>query len=144
MAVPCFATRYSKRTHVSAQPVSRIFVVDDEHDIASSLAAILQMSGFSAKFFTRPLEALISAQLEAPDLLISDITMPDLSGIDLAIQMTTQYPRCKVLLFSGEAATMDLLQTAREQGHHFRLLLKPAPPSEILSEIGKLAEYSAA
>jgi CheY-like chemotaxis protein len=95
-------------------------------------------------FFTCPLEALNAARSEAPDLLISDVTMPDLSGIDLAIQMTAQHPTCKVLLFSGEAAAMDLLQTASEQGHNFRLLLKPAYPAEIFSEIGKLAEYSAA
>lgn len=129
---------------MSPQPFPCIFVVDDEHAIASSLAAILRMNGFSAKFFTRPLEALNAARSEAPDLLISDVTMPDLSGIDLAIQMTAQHPTCKVLLFSGEAAAMDLLQTASEQGHNFRLLLKPAYPAEIFSEIGKLAEYSAA
>jgi CheY-like chemotaxis protein len=133
-----------KRTQVSSQPFSCIFVVDDEHAIASTLAAILRMNGFPAMFFTCPLEALNAARSEAPDLLISDVTMPDLSGIDLAIQMTAQYPKCKVLLFSGEAATMDLLQTTSEQGHNFPLLLKPAYPAEIFAEIGKLAEYSAA
>ena len=123
---------------------SPIFVVDDEHVVASTLTAILQKDGFSARFFTSPREALAAARSEAPDLLISDVTMPDCSGIDLAIQMTAQYPKCKVLLFSGEAATMDLLQTTSEQGHNFPLLLKPAYPAEIFAEIGKLAEYSAA
>jgi CheY-like chemotaxis protein len=97
----------------------------------------LQMHGFSAKFFTSPLEALTAARSMAPDLLVSDVGMPGISGIDLAIQIKKQYPTCKILLFSGQAATLDLLQQARAQGHHFDLLLKPIPPAEFLLEIGK-------
>jgi DNA-binding response OmpR family regulator len=125
---------------MSPQPVSRIFVVDDEYVIAATLATILQMNGFSARFFTRPAEALTAAQSDAPDLLISDVAMPGLSGIDLAIQMKAQHPKCKILLFSGQAATQDLLEGARNQGHEFHLLLKPVHPSDLLSEIGALGD----
>jgi CheY-like chemotaxis protein len=55
---------------------TRVFIVDDEPVIASSLAAILQMNGFSARFFTCPLEALAAARSESPDLVISDVAMP--------------------------------------------------------------------
>ena len=123
---------------MSSSPVPRIFVVDDEPLIASTLAAILQMNGFSAKFFTCPQEALKAARLKAPDLVISDVVMPGTSGIDLAIQMRAQYPTCKILLFSGQAATLDLLEDARAQGHDFDLLLKPVPPTELLFEVGKM------
>jgi CheY-like chemotaxis protein len=61
---------------VFPRSVSRIFVVDDEPVIASSLAAILRMNGFSAKFFTCPLEALAAARFESPDLVIADVAMP--------------------------------------------------------------------
>ena len=119
--------------------VPRVFVIDDEPVIASSLAAILQMNGFSARFFTCPLEALAAARSESPDLVISDVAMPGISGIDLAIQMRAQFPSCKILLFSGQAATLDLLDGARAQGYDFRLLQKPVFPSELLSEIGQLS-----
>ncbi len=122
-----------------SDPAPRVFVVDDEHVIASTLAAILNMNGFSAEFFTRPLEALAASQTDIPDLLISDVAMPGFSGIDLAIQMRAQHPKCKILLFSGQTTTMDLLQDARNQGHDFHLLQKPVHPSEILSTIGTLA-----
>ena len=80
-----------------------VFVVDDEEVIASTLTTILQLhGGFRARSFTKPIEALEAARLEAPDLLISDVVMPQLSGIDLAIQVRESCPNCKVLLFSDK------------------------------------------
>jgi DNA-binding NtrC family response regulator len=127
---------------VSSHPVPRIFVVDDEHVIAATLATILNMNGFSARFFTDPLEALAAARLDTPDVLVSDVAMPGISGTNLAIQMRAQYPECKILLFSGQAATLDLLEDARGQGHNFQLLQKPVQPSVMLSRIGELAAES--
>jgi len=95
---------------VSSDQGPHVYVFDDEHAVASTLAAILQMHGFAAKFFSSPLEALTAARSKAPDLLISDVEMPGISGIDLAIQMKAQFPTCKILLLSGQAATLDLLQ----------------------------------
>ena len=119
----------------------RVFVVDDEDVIASSLAMILRFQGgFHARSFTDPLEALQAARLDAPDLLISDVVMPRLSGIDLAIQLREHCPDCKVLLFSGQAATAELLESARATGYTFELLLKPVHPADLLARIQNVAE----
>jgi DNA-binding response OmpR family regulator len=125
---------------VSSKTVPRIFVVDDEPVISSTLAAIFNMNGYLARSFTDPIEALAAAQSDAPDLLISDVTMPGLSGVDLAIQMRARHPMCKILLFSGQARTLDLLENARVQGHDFHLLLKPVHPTELLAEMGTLRD----
>lgn len=93
------------------------------------------MNGFDALSFTQPQEALRTAQQKGPDLLISDVIMPEISGVDLAILMLKLRPECKVLLFSGQAATANLLQAAREQGHNFELLAKPIHPAEFLLKI---------
>jgi CheY-like chemotaxis protein len=121
----------------------RVFVVDDEFIIASTLATILQRNGFDALSFTHPLEALKAARVKAPDLLISDVMMPDLSGVDLAILLKKYCPGCKVLLFSGQAATADLLDDAREKGHDFELLSKPIHPAEFLQKIKAVTESTA-
>jgi DNA-binding response OmpR family regulator len=112
-----------------------VYVVDDEEIIAQTLAAILQQSGFAAKSFTDPLEALSAARTEAPDLLISDVMMPRLSGIDLAISVQRDCPNCKVLLFSGQAGTVDLLSNASKRGYDFHLLSKPIHPTDLLRRI---------
>jgi DNA-binding NtrC family response regulator len=118
--------------------ISHIFVVDDERAIASSLTAILNMSGYKARFFINPVAALEAARKDQPDLLISDVVMPELSGVDLAIQLKEQCPLCKVLLFSGQAATADLLQEARERGYSFEVLSKPVHPNALLARIKHL------
>ena len=115
----------------------RVFVVDDEDVIASTLAMILHLyGGFNARRFTKSLDALDAARIEAPDLLISDVMMPMLSGIELAIQVREHCPDCKVLLFSGQAATACLLEAARAKRYDFELLLKPVHPSDLLTRIG--------
>jgi CheY-like chemotaxis protein len=124
---------------VSPNSIPRVFVVDDEHVIASTLAQILNQHGYSATFFTSPREALAAARSKEPHLLISDVAMPGSSGIDLAIQMKIQCPECKILLLSGHATAQDLLEDARSLGHNFQLIEKPVHPSELLSRVGQLA-----
>ena len=86
---------------------------------------MLRLHGFSATFFTSPLAALAAARSESPDLVISDVETPDISGIDSGDPMRAQYPKCKILPFLGQATTMDLLEGTRAQGYDFRLLRKP-------------------
>jgi len=121
----------------------RVFVVDDEDVIASSLAMILRFQGgLHATSFTDPLKALQAAHADVPDLLITDVVMPQMSGIDLAIQLRDVCPDCKVLLFSGQAATADLLEVARATGYTFELLSKPVHPADLLASIQNLTEVA--
>jgi len=122
-----------ERKHVSV-----VFVVDDEIVISKSLATILQRSGYSARSFTDPLEALEHIKIDPPDLLISDVVMPYLSGIDWAILVKEYCPDCRILLFSGQAFTTDLLGDATEQGYDFTLLAKPVHPTDLLREIANI------
>jgi CheY-like chemotaxis protein len=120
-------------SELHAQP--RIFVVDDEFIIASTLATILQRNGFDAAWFTEPLKALQAARLNPPDLLLTDVVMPQISGVELAIQLRESCPDCRVLLFSGQAATANLLEAARANGHDFEVLTKPIHPTDLLRNI---------
>lgn len=123
---------------MSSNPVPRVFVVDDEYVIASTLAAILKLHGYSAVAFTSPLEALAAARSRAPDLLIADVAMPELSGFALANQILAQCAECKILLFSGQANTRHLLRDARSQSHDFQLLQRPVRSSVKLLRIEAL------
>ena len=119
---------------------SRIFVVDDEPIIARTLQVILRQNGFAVSSFTDPLELLEQLDEEMPHVVISDVMMPGLSGVDLAVQIKQRYPSCKILLFSGAASAAELLIKASGLGHQFRLLSKPVHPTDLLQNLREMTE----
>lgn len=124
-----------KRNSVHANHRRRILVVDDEHVIADTLVTILNESGFSASVAYNGESALKLIEANRPDLIITDVSMPGMDGIQLAIKVRTQYPQCKILLFSGHAASSGLVEEARQQGHEFTLLSKPVHPRDLLEHL---------
>jgi CheY-like chemotaxis protein len=113
----------------------KVLVADDERVIADTLAMILNQSGFNARAVYSGESALELASTFEPDMLISDVIMDDLTGIDAAIRIREQLPRIKILLFSGQAATADLLEKARAQGYEFEILAKPVHPQDLLTKL---------
>jgi CheY-like chemotaxis protein len=113
----------------------RVLVVDDERCIADTLAAILRNSGYEAIASYDAQSALLQCESANPDLVISDVFMPGMNGIEMAILLRERHPDCKILLFSGVAASVDLLEEAREQGHDFELIEKPIHPAELLVKL---------
>src|ERR1035438_9419225 len=118
---------------IDAKP--KVLVVDDERVIADTLAMILNQSGFEARAVYSGEKALELARTFEPDMLISDVIMADLNGIDTAIRIREELPRIKILLFSGQAATADLLEKARTQGYEFEILAKPVHPQDLLTKL---------
>jgi DNA-binding NtrC family response regulator len=110
----------------------KIFVVDDEVTIAFTLAAILRVNGYTAHSFTNPVKALEAAEQIAPHLVISDVVMPEMSGVDLAMRILAVCPECRILLFSGQAATHDFLVESRKAGYGFNVTPKPIHPQDLL------------
>ena len=113
----------------------KVLVADDERVIADTLAMILNQSGFEARAVYSGEKAVELAASFEPQMLISDVIMADLNGIDAAIRIREILPAIKILLFSGQAATADLLEKARAQGYEFEILAKPVHPQDLLSKL---------
>jgi CheY-like chemotaxis protein len=126
------AIPHSSKKH---RPV--VLVVDDESAIADTLAQILTLSGYAAMPVYDGEEALETALLMPPELLITDVMLPGMSGIELAITIRRIFPDCRVLLFSGQAATTDLMASAKRSGHEFTLLSKPVHPTDLLRRVSE-------
>ena len=112
-----------------------VMVVDDESSIADTLSEILSRSGYAAVSAYDGDSALETALLMPPEMLITDVVLPGTSGIDLAITIKRIFPDCKIILFSGQASTADLLAAANRDGHQFVLLNKPVHPADLLARI---------
>jgi CheY-like chemotaxis protein len=76
--------------------------------------------------------ALENAGIFQPDFLVTDVMMPVMNGIDLAILLRAQLPACRLLLFSGQSLTVDLLADAATKGYNFDILAKPVHPTVML------------
>jgi len=113
----------------------KVLVADDERVIADTLAMILNQSGFTVRVAYTGEKALELAAEFEPDMLISDVIMAGLNGIDAAIKIREILPNIKILLFSGQAATADLLEKARAQGYEFEILAKPVHPQDLLAKL---------
>ena len=113
----------------------RVLVADDEQVIANTLAIILNQAGFEARAVYSGEKAIEALESFQPDMLISDVIMTGMTGIEAAIATREKMPSCKILLFSGQAATADLLEKARTQGYEFEILAKPVHPQDLLTKL---------
>jgi len=119
--------------HVNNLP--RILVVDDEALIADTICQILNRSGFIAQAAYGGQEAIDTARRINPELVLSDVLMPHIDGVEAAIAIREFSPDTRIVLFSGQAATVEILARARERGHDFELLPKPLHPTQLIKHL---------
>jgi len=111
-----------------------ILVVDDETAIAATLAAVLRKNGFTCDSTASGVEAVRKAKDYPPDLIISDIVMPDMDGFTVTASIERQFPGCRVILMTGHPA----LAASAKVRHP--TLLKPVSVDEVLRQIGHAFE----
>ncbi len=115
-----------------------VLIADDERIIADTLALILNSSGYRAIAVYSGEQAVQVAAESSPHVLISDVVMGGMNGIEAAIAILRICPQCHVILFSGQAVTADLL-AQHADGHHFEILPKPVHPKTILERLKAIA-----
>jgi CheY-like chemotaxis protein len=91
-----------------------VLVVDDESASADTLVEILNQNGFAAVAAYDGPSAIETAQIIPPELLIASVELPGMTGIELESTVKSAFPDCKVVLFSGQASTSELLALASE------------------------------
>jgi CheY-like chemotaxis protein len=110
-------------------------VVDDEHALADLLALIFERAGYQSIATYSASEALAAMEEQLPDMIVSDVMMPGMSGVALAVHVRKSHPGIKFLLVSGHAGTEDLIEAARDDGYFLDLLAKPVLPEDLLSKV---------
>jgi CheY-like chemotaxis protein len=130
------AARDTKRA--SADPHRsrlKVLVVDDQRLIVDTIAEILEGAGFEAIPVYDPWEALDVAARSQPDYLLTDVLMPRMNGVELAIAIRKMYPTVKILLFSGQAGISEILLEGQRRGFEFELIPKPIHPLKLVERL---------
>jgi CheY-like chemotaxis protein len=112
---PIAARKRKARSKRLAADKPTILVVDDHKIIADTTAEILNRFGFRA---VRTYDAQTALQIAAklkPDFLLTDVSMPIMNGVELAIVITKLLPATKILLFSGQAGVSNSARGRRER-----------------------------
>jgi DNA-binding NtrC family response regulator len=122
----------------TASEAQRVLVIDDEADIADSLTDILILHGYDAVAFHDGPSAIESARDHCPSIVVSDVIMPKLNGVDTVAAIHEFCPEVRILLLSGQALTTDIMEKARASGHEYEILPKPIHPYLLLKKISFL------
>jgi DNA-binding response OmpR family regulator len=113
-------------------------LIDDEEELVSSLAERLGFRGFSAKYATTGVGGVALAQAEAFDVVVLDVKMPGLSGIELMRRLEEVRPGMRYVFLTGHGSEADF-QACCEAGAASYLV----KPVDIVELVGKLKEVIA-
>lgn len=113
----------------------KIIVVDDEPVIADTLVNILNGEGHDALAVSDGASAVKWAEMVRPDAIVTDVIMPGMDGVETAKAIMKLLPNCRIILFSGQAASTDLLARARQEGYRFEVLAKPINPEVLVARL---------
>jgi CheY-like chemotaxis protein len=113
----------------------RILVVDDERRIVETLSEILVIAGFHVASAYDGWKALEVARRFQPDYLLSDVLMPHMNGVDLAIEIRRICPFAKILLFSGQAGISEIVADGQRKGFEFEIIAKPIHPLKLIERL---------
>ena len=120
----------------------RILIVDDQVALADTLRQILERHGYECSVAHTGKQAIDQLTSFYPDLVLSDVIMPGMDGIEFARVAQNVLPGCPVLLCSGNATSQELIENAEADGEAIVVLPKPIAPRELLAQISQSLESS--
>jgi CheY-like chemotaxis protein len=116
--------------------VKKILVIEDNAIVRNTMSRILEAAGYTVVIANDGLQGVASFRKENPDLIISDIIMPEQEGIGTIRQILGEKPSAKIIAISGggRIGNTDFLQIARKMGAR-DALAKPFDPDDLLARI---------
>ncbi len=124
----------------SSNKNARIYVVDDEPDLVDILTEMLSESGFNVRGFSDPLVFMNTLAKEPPDLVCSDMKMPNVTGLDVLQKVFETDPSIPVIFITGHI-TKELVIDSLKYGV-YGIIEKPFNSTEVLQVVTNAAKRS--
>ncbi|MDA0745783.1 MAG: response regulator [bacterium] len=115
--------------------MARILILDDTYNIRVGLRALLEQAGYEVQDAANGQEGATLYNQHPPDLIITDVLMPEKGGMEVLLDLRYSFPDVKVIAISGMAA--DVLPTLKQMGAH-RTFVKPFKGKDILQAVAEL------
>jgi DNA-binding NtrC family response regulator len=112
-----------------------IVVVDDEENMGKILSRILEMEGYHVIAFSRPTQAVEHLRKTPPDLVITDMRMPDLTGLDVLREAKAANPHTNVIVMTAFSSIETAVEAMRAGA--FDYVTKPFKTDELVLSVGK-------
>src|SRR6201999_433929 len=104
----------------------RVLVVDDDKLVADTLSLIFRANGFDAEACYSAAEGLERARTYDPELLLCDVTMPEITGLELAARINHEMPECKILMLTAYSTNLAKVgEHSQKMGRPMNVLSKP-------------------
>jgi signal transduction histidine kinase/CheY-like chemotaxis protein len=126
----------------TAPAALRILLVEDEPTVRALAGRILRRAGNEVTSAASPAEALALPPNPRPDLLVTDVLLPGMDGIELHRRLCERWPGLRVLLMSGFPGGNARIEEAIARGDHF--LQKPFGPNDLLDKVRAAAAATSA
>lgn len=124
------------------QPIAKVLLIDDDTEFAELMRLAFAASGFDVRAAAGGVEGLDALRNDIPDLVVTDIIMPDREGIELILEMKRLAPAVRIIAITGwNPGAVDLLRMSSNLGADGGLL-KPFNAPELLAEAGRILERS--
>src|SRR5499426_1984354 len=111
----------------------RLLIVDDDQDVRRALMEVLQTSGFECDQACSVAEALLYLEQQAYTCILTDLIMPEKSGLDLLRDVVSSHPDIAVILVSGQNDTAQVRRALKSGAYDY--LLKPSTAGEIVATV---------
>ena len=110
-----------------------IFVIEDDESMRETLSAILSFLGYQVHLFSNPLEFLKTTIQVAPAIIITDMRMPDMSGVELQAELLKRGRQVPIIFISGESTVPQTISAMKQGAIEF--LTKPFEREQLMQAV---------
>ncbi len=122
-------------------PAARILLIDNEDGLCRMMEAVLRDQGYQVKAYTNPVQAVADFAAGAYDLVITDIKMPEMDGLEVLQHLRRRYPEIPVIMITAFATVEMSIQALRRGAYD--MLTKPFEPDELIYRVKNALQHHA-
>ncbi len=119
---------------------SRVLIVDDDLDALEMMQDLFDSKGYKSRTAINGIEAITKIKTQEPDIILSDIRMPEMDGMELLKILTKEYPHIPVLMITAHGTIKTAVEAMKVGAKDY--ILKPLSLDEILAKVERITQLN--